>query len=37
MEMNASDCRSKLAIQSGITTLSTNKSIDYWTVAGQKK
>ena len=34
MEMNASDCRSKLAIQSGITTLSTNKSIDYWTVAG---
>ena len=37
MEMNASDCRSKLAIQSGISTLSCNKSLDYWTVAGKKK
>lgn len=37
LEMNASDCRSKLAINSHISTLSGNKSIDYWTVAGQKK
>jgi hypothetical protein len=37
MEMNASDCRSKLAIQGSISTLSANKSLDYWTVAGQKK
>ena len=37
MEMNASDCRSKLAIQSGISTLSNNQSIDYWTKAGQQK
>ena len=34
LEMNASDCRSKLAIQGGIATISGNKSIDYWTVAG---
>jgi replication factor C subunit 1 len=37
MEMNASDCRSKLAIQASISMLSGNKSLDYWTVAGQKK
>ena len=34
LEMNASDCRSKLAINAGISTLSRNKSIDYWTKAG---
>ena len=34
LEMNASDCRSKTAINSGISTLSGNRGLDYWTVAG---
>jgi replication factor C subunit 1 len=37
LEMNASDCRSKLAITNSISTLSNNKSIDYWTMAGKAK
>lgn len=37
MEMNASDCRSKTAISSMLNTLSTNKSIDYFTTHGKKK
>ena len=37
LEMNASDCRNKLAIQSSISMASSNTSIDYWTVAGQKR
>ena len=37
LEMNASDCRSKLAIQSSVSTIAGNKSIDYWTTAGQAK
>ena len=35
LEMNASDCRNKLAIQQSVSTLAGNKSIDYWTKAGQ--
>jgi hypothetical protein len=35
--MNASDCRSKTAIQGSISTLAVNKSIDYWTKAGVAK
>ncbi len=37
LEMNASDCRSKTAITSSLTTLSGNKSIDYWTKSGLAK
>ena len=37
LEMNASDCRNKFAIQSSISALSTNQSIDYWTKSGQTK
>jgi len=36
LEKNASDCRNKSAIQGAISTLSGNKSIDYFTKAGQK-
>lgn len=35
--MNASDCRNKLAIESSISALSENQSIDYWTVKGRAK
>jgi len=34
LEMNASDCRSKLAIEKGISSLSDNMSIDYFTANG---
>lgn len=37
LEMNASDCRNKLQIQSTVSLAAGNTSIDYWTVAGQKK
>jgi replication factor C subunit 1 len=37
LEMNASDCRNKLAIQTQVGTLSGNRSIDYFTTAGIKK
>lgn len=37
MEMNASDCRSKLAITKSLQTLSGNQSIDYFTNVGLTK
>lgn len=37
LEFNASDCRSKLAIQGMVGTLSGNQSLDYWTDAGRKQ
>lgn len=37
LEFNASDCRSKLAIQGMVGTLSSNQSLDYWTDAGLKQ
>jgi len=35
LEMNASDCRNKLAIQTSVATISGNKSIDYYTISGK--
>ena len=37
LEMNASDVRSKTAIQGSLSTLSGNQSIDYFTAAGRQK
>ena len=37
LEMNASDCRNKLAIQTSVATISGNKSIDYYTIAGKER
>lgn len=37
LEMNASDCRNKFAIESSISSLASNQSIDYWTQHGQQR
>lgn len=37
LEMNASDTRNKNSIQSMLKDLSQNQSLDYFSVAGQKK
>lgn len=37
LEMNASDCRSRLAITGSVSTLATNTSLDYFTTEGQKR
>ena len=36
-EMNASDCRSRLAIQGSMATLAGNQSLDYFTIQGRAK
>jgi len=35
--MNASDTRNKAAIENRVKDLSTNKSLDYFTVGGMKR
>ena len=37
IEQNASDTRNKASIESAIKDLSTNKSLDYFNIAGRKK
>lgn len=37
LEMNASDCRSRFAIQSGCSTLAKNQAMDYYTIKGIKQ